>query len=67
MMQNADGVILQYISKIQYIAKWRKIIVIVPLSPPRLEDKTRLNDDKSCKITDLAGFSFFAIGCSEGK
>lgn len=31
----------------------------IPLSPPRLEDKTRLNDDKSCKITDLAGFSFF--------
>lgn len=38
-MQNADGVILQYISKIQYIAKWRKIIVIVPLSPQG--DKTR--------------------------
>lgn len=38
MMQNADGVILQYISKIQYIAKWRKIIVIVPLSPPKRKE-----------------------------
>ena len=47
-MQNADGVILQYISKIQYIAKWRKIIVIVPLSPPKTKKS----------ITDVVLFLF---------
>lgn len=48
-MQNTDGVILQYISKIQYIAKWRKIIVIVPLSPLK------------CRADDFFKSSFFCF------
>ena len=48
MMQNADGIILLYINNMQYIAKWRKIIVIVPLSPPKTKKS----------ITDVVLFLF---------